>query len=227
MGVVGKVKVRGPNGVFTVDVVDLGDSQTGHSLRIRTPKGIKEFNLVLPSDKRASPLRINTPWGILSIAKDGRNVIEHQSGVSWSGSRSSPGTVTGERYIGQTELDIVRRIEMDLSLTLRITCGRSDLFSGHDSAATRAHIEAVSLSTGQTFTGPEVNLERSVRHRGLSTVDVSYSMQAKAVLTGLPPDAYEVRLKTHGWRGQSEGHLTTGEGSQHTVTCRVWREYTK
>lgn len=227
MGVVGKVKVRGPNGVFTVDVVDLGDSQTGHSLRIRTPKGIKEFNLVLPSDKRASPLRINTPWGILSIAKDGRNVIEHQSGVSWSGSRSRPGNVTGERYIGQTELDIVRRIEMDLSLTLRITCGLSDLFSGHDSAATRAHIEAVSLSTGQSFSGPEVNLERTVRHSGLSTVNVSYSMQAKAVLTGLPPDAYEVRLKTHGWRGQSEGHLSAGEGSQHTVTCRVWREYTK
>jgi len=159
MGVVGKVKVRGPNGVFTVDVVDLGDSQTGHSLRIRTPKGIKEFNLVLPSDKRASPLRINTPWGILSIAKDGRNVIEHQSGVSWSDSRSSPGTVTGERYIGQTELDVVRRIEMDLSLTLRITCGRSDLFSGFDSGATWLTLRRSACLPAKRFLAPRLTLK--------------------------------------------------------------------
>src|SRR5690606_10538827 len=222
MGVVGKVKVMGPNGTFTVDVVDLGDSQTGHSLRIRTPKGIKEFSLVLPSDKRASPLRINTPWGILSIAKDGRNVIEHQSGVSWSGSRSSPGTVTGERYIGQTELDIVRRIEMDLSLTLRITCGLSDLFSGFDSGSTRAHIEAVSLSSGLTVLGLEVNLGRSVRHYAPTRVNGCYSMQAEAVLTGHAPDADGVRLKTDGRRGPAELPLSTGEGYQHTVMCRAW-----
>src|SRR5690606_36764883 len=97
MGVVGKVKVMGPNGAFTVDEVDLGDSQTGHSLRIRTPKRIKEFSLVLPSDKRASPLRINTTCEIMTIAKVVCNVIEDQSGVSSSGSRSSAGTMNGER----------------------------------------------------------------------------------------------------------------------------------
>ena len=230
MGVVGKVKVMGPNGVFTVDVVDLGDSQTGHSLRIRTPKGIKEFNLVTLDDIRASALRVNTPWGVLAIAKDGSNVRSHESDAvlyAFEGEGEMP---TRSVLLGRTELNKVVRLAMDVRLHVRISCGMNFGFtSGFDRANTRARLRAVHVGSGTTYTSGEVSVSRSLRHNAFSDlIDWGTYKNATVVLSGLPPGKYDVYMLMNGWRGPSEGHLSdVSEAAAHEVKCYAWREYTK
>ena len=250
MGVVGKVKVNGPNGVFTVDVVDLGDSTTGHSLRIRTPKGIKEFNLVTPDDNRASALRVNTPWGVLAIAKDGRNEIHHPGSFKTTyptsdshevvsvleGGSIDNGTLNDKVFntargglqtveLGTTELDNVVRVRWVARTRMVFPTWNPGPIG------TTAHLQLgfyVSYNTnGGEFTPWELvwQRHRSRRYPGFTqTQGVTYTEDV-AVTLNMPPGRHTIRYRAFEWAGDRV-YNTPLDGT-YIELLDGWTEYTK
>lgn len=226
MGVVGKVHFKHPSGIRSVDVVDLGDSQTGHSLRIKTPKGIKEFNLVTPDDSRASPIRIKTPWGVYSLAADGRNSAAGSSTdyAIWSSDsigRSQGGTVTKE--LATTTFNKVVRVQAVVRVHVRVSVTGPDDYSLYAQLKARGSFQLVSVDGGATYTSSETAEAYAYSYAYANTDE----KQATLAVT-VPAGRYRILARVRAYDGRLDHPRNRGSGSLRAATyLDSWTEYTK